>query len=120
MNPQSPVRLLLSSPLSFGPGKADLLQKIDELGSVQAAATAMEMSYMKAWKFVKALNTSFHEPLVVLHRGGKDQGGAELSKTGREILALYHEAVRAAEAAALPSIKRMKKLLAPDESNSPS
>ena len=52
MNPQSPVRLLLSAPLSFGPGKAELLEKIDELGSLQGAAAAMEMSYMKAWKFV--------------------------------------------------------------------
>ena len=118
MNPQSPVRLLLSAPLSFGPGKAELLEKIDELGSLQGAAAAMEMSYMKAWKFVKTLNSSYREPVVILHRGGKDQGGAELSKTGKEILALYHEAVSAAEKAALPSIKRMRKLLAPDESSS--
>lgn len=111
MHPESPIRLLLSGSLSFGPGKAELLEKIDETGSLQAAAAAMDMSYMKAWKIVKGLNERFKEPLVAMHRGGSRQGGAELTPSGREILALYQEAVGAAELATTPILARMKNLL---------
>ena len=118
MKSNRPIRLLLSSPLSFGPGKAELLEKIEETGSLQAAAASMEMSYMKAWKMIKALNLSFKEPLVTMQRGGKDQGGAILTPAGAEILALYRDAVRVAEQAAAPILKRMNRLLAADKPQS--
>jgi molybdate transport system regulatory protein len=113
-----PIRLLLSGDLSFGPGKAELLGKIRELGSVQEAAAAMEMSYMKAWKIVKGLNLRFREPLVTMQRGGKDQGGAHLTPAGEKLLALYQEAVSAAEKASAPSLGKMRGMLAGDETNS--
>ncbi|MFT3990811.1 MAG: LysR family transcriptional regulator [Luteolibacter sp.] len=115
---ESPIRLLLSGSLSFGPGKAELLERIKQSGSLQAAAAAMDMSYMKAWKMVKGLNQRFSEPLVVMHRGGNTQGGADLTELGGEILALYHEAVKAAETATFPVLDQMRKKLAADESNS--
>lgn len=118
MPEDSPIRLLLSGDLSFGPGKAELLEKIRELGSVQEAAAAMEMSYMKAWKLVKGLNERFREPLVAMQRGGKEQGGATLTAAGEKVLALYHEAVKAAEKASAAPLKKMRALLAGDESNS--
>ncbi len=114
----SPIRLLLSSPLSFGPGKAELLERIAGTGSLQAAAASMEMSYMKAWKMVKALNNSFTDPLVTMQRGGKNQGGAELTAAGREILSLYQEAVAAADQAVAPILGRMSALLAADKPDS--
>lgn len=116
--PRSPIRLLLADPLSFGPGKAELLEHIARTGSLQAAANAMDMSYMKAWKMVKGLNSMFAEPLVILHRGGKAQGGTEITDNGHRILALYHEAVRSAENAVAPVLDRMKALLPPDETDS--
>lgn len=118
MPDDSPIRLLLSGELSFGPGKAELLEKIDALGSLQAAAAEMEMSYMKAWKMVKGLNERFRKPLVSLQRGGKEQGGAALTDTGREVLALYRDAVAAAEKASKPALRKMRKLLAGDETKS--
>lgn len=114
----SPIRLLLSSPLSFGPGKAELLEKIGHTGSLQAAAASMEMSYMKAWKMVKGLNTAFTEPLVIMQRGGKEQGGAELTENGRHVLLLYHKAVAAAEKAVSPVLGDMNALLAPHDPDS--
>jgi molybdate transport system regulatory protein len=79
----------------------------------------MEMSYMKAWKMAKGLNERFRKPLVSLQRGGKEQGGAALTETGHEVLALYREAVKVAEKASKPVLRRMRKLLASDETNSP-
>lgn len=117
MPEDSPIRLLLSGDLSFGPGKAELLEKIDAFGSLQAAAAEMGMSYMKAWKMVKGLNGRFHEPLVSLQRGGKEQGGAALTASGRKVLALYHQAVDAAEKASAPTLRKMRKLLADRDTN---
>ncbi len=116
MPAERPIRLLLSGSLAFGPGKAELLEKIELTGSVQAAASAMEMSYMKAWKIVKNLNQRFADPLVFLQRGGNTQGGATLTPAGREILALYHEAVTTAEVATHEVLEKMRLKLAPDES----
>ncbi len=115
MSGESSIRLLLSGELSFGPGKAELLEKIGTTGSVQAAAAEMGMSYMKAWKIVKGLNERFREPLVALHRGGREKGGAELTDAGREVLALYREAVLAAAVASGPALAGMRRLLTGNE-----
>ena len=34
----------------FGPGVCELLERIRESGSIQAAAAGMALSYSKAWK----------------------------------------------------------------------
>jgi len=115
----SPIRLLLTDPLAFGPGKAELLEHISRTGSLQAAAAAMDMSYMKAWKMVKGLNAMFSAPAVSMQRGGKDQGGASLTPLGQELLALYHEAVATAEQALEPVLARMNGLLAGHDPDSP-
>ena len=36
----------------FGPGICELLEKIQQTGSIQAASKEMEMSYTKAWKIL--------------------------------------------------------------------
>lgn len=118
VNANRPIRLLLTTPIAFGPGKAELLEKIDETGSLQGAAAAMGMSYMKAWKMVKGLNSLFIDPLVSMRRGGKDQGGAALTDRGREIIAIYHEAVTTAEKAVAPMLAHMNALRISNDRNS--
>ncbi|MDH5452910.1 MAG: winged helix-turn-helix domain-containing protein [Paracoccaceae bacterium] len=75
----------------LGPGKADLLQYIDETGSISAAGKQMGMSYKRAWGLVEVLNSMFAKPLVSASRGGADHGGAALTDTGREVLALFRK-----------------------------
>lgn len=83
------VRILLGGASSLGPGKVALLEEIGRLGSISAAARAMEMSYRRAWLLVESMNTSFTQPLVVTATGGKKGGGAELTDFGREVLRRY-------------------------------
>ncbi|MBK1881372.1 LysR family transcriptional regulator [Luteolibacter pohnpeiensis] len=111
MNPDCPIRLIFSGDLSFGPGKAELLEKITELGSLNAAASSMDMSYMKAWKMIKSLNATFKEPLVELRRGGKAQGGAQLTATGEMVLSLYQQSVISAEKAVSTKLDQLKALM---------
>lgn len=94
---------------AFGPGKAQLLESLLETGSLNRSASAMKMSYVKALALVRAMNTHFSEPLVVLSRGGKDGGGTQITATGRKVLAEYHAMREASEAAAAPGWRRLQK-----------
>lgn len=77
----------------MGPGKADLLDAIDQCGSISSAAKQMNMSYKRAWDLVDIINKSFKEPLVLSSPGGKHGGGAKLTEFGRFILANYRNLV---------------------------
>lgn len=73
----------------LGPGKADLLDAIAHTGSIRAAAEELGMSYMRAWTLVRTMNAAFRSPLVEKERGGAEQGGAQLTPAGRDVLRLY-------------------------------
>lgn len=65
------IRLNLTPTLGLGPGKAELLDRIAETGSISAAAKAMDMSYRRAWLLLDELNTSFVQPVVENPRAAK-------------------------------------------------
>ncbi|MDN5849239.1 MAG: winged helix-turn-helix domain-containing protein [Nitrococcus sp.] len=83
------LRITLSESAYIGPGRADLLELIDQTGSISSAGKAMGMSYKRAWGLVQALNVGFGEPLVESTRGGAVQGGAVLTDAGRFVLRQY-------------------------------
>src|ERR1700750_2377136 len=95
-SPAIRVRILSGSAIAIGPGKAELLAAIAETGSISAAARRMRMSYRRAWLLVHTMNTCFTDPLVGAEKGGHAGGGARLTPTGEEVLALYHDTVRVA------------------------
>jgi len=67
----------------IGIGRIELLEKIDELGSMSQAAKSMGMSYKKAWKLIDELNAMYDEPLIVKVQGGKSGGGSVLTPKGQ-------------------------------------
>jgi molybdate transport system regulatory protein len=75
----------------LGEGRVELLQAIDQLGSIAKAAKSMEMSYLKAWKLVQSMNESSKKPLVIRITGGKGGGGTSLTEHGYKAIKLYHE-----------------------------
>lgn len=96
LHPEFFIRLFLGESAMLGPGKAALLEGIARTGSISAAGRELGMSYKRAWMLVEALNAMFREPLVESARGGARGGGASLTETGQQVLALY----RGIEAAA--------------------
>ena len=96
---------------AFGPGKAQLLESLLETGSLNRTASAMKMSYVKALALVRAMNENFREPLVALSRGGKQGGGTQVTDMGRKVLAEYQTMREASEAAVLPGLRRLKRLV---------
>lgn len=93
-NPKLSLRITFPGGMMFGPGKADLLENIDRLGSISAAGRAMGMSYKRAWMLVEALNQGFVAPLVESARGGTGGGGAQLTETGKAVLSHYRTLMR--------------------------
>ena len=94
---------------AFGPGKAQLLELLLETESLNRAASALKMSYIKALALVRSMNEHFREPLVEQVRGGKKGGGTKVTDAGKKVLADYQEMRAACEAAALPGWRRLKR-----------
>ena len=84
--PRLRLRLHFGPDAMFGPGRADLLQAIADLGSISAAGRRMGMSYRRAWSLVEAMNSGFKAPLVDSSRGGASGGGATLTEDGLAVL----------------------------------
>jgi molybdate transport system regulatory protein len=93
------LRVELGDGHRLGPGKVDLLERIDEHGSISAAGRSMQMSYRRAWLLVESLNATFREPVVVTQQGGAQGGGAVVTELGREIVRRYREIERHATTA---------------------
>jgi molybdate transport system regulatory protein len=94
----------------MGIGRIELLEHIQETGSINQAAKAMKMSYKRAWELVSSMNRQASSPLVDTQTGGSHGGGASVTPLGLAYLAHYralHERFQqflAAETAQLPKL----------------
>jgi len=77
--------------LLMGWGRATLLERIDQLGSISAAARSMKLAYRNAWLWVEAMNRLSETPLVEKATGGPHGGYARLTDEGRRIIKEYKE-----------------------------
>ncbi len=110
---QPRIRVTVGNEVPLGPGKAELLEWVEETGSITRAAHQMGMSYMRAWTLIRTMNKCFKEPLVIATKGGsKGGGGAILSETGRRALALYQDMNRKSLRAIQADWSRLQALLA--------
>jgi molybdate transport system regulatory protein len=66
-----------------------LIEAVDELGSITAAAKRLGLSYKGAWDIVQALNNLFDAPLIEAAPGGKAGGAARVTARGREVTAAF-------------------------------
>ncbi|HCC68773.1 MAG TPA: ModE family transcriptional regulator [Nitrospiraceae bacterium] len=73
----------------FGRGRRFLLQAIDKYGSINQAAKEINISYRKAWSYIKAMEERLGIKLVERHAGGKNGGGAKLTDEARGFLKKY-------------------------------
>ena len=101
-------RVLCGGKIALGPGRVELLELIGETGSLRSAAARMGMSYMRAWKIVKSLNSWFRPALVEVARGGKRGGGAELTRAGQEVVTLYRRMERESQLSVRRSWRKLK------------
>ena len=83
------LRLLTNEERIFGPGVAELLERVQEHHSLRSAAASMEMAYSKAWRIVRAAEEGMGCKLLSSSTGGRHGGGAVLTPEGERILNAY-------------------------------
>ena len=75
----------------FGPGVCELLERIRETGSIQAAAAGMEMSYTKAWRILNRAEREMGVQLITRMCGGKKGGSSTLTEAGARAVRDFRE-----------------------------
>ncbi len=83
------IQLYCGDEIAMGPGKADLLDAIDQEGSISGAGRAMGMSYRRTWLLVDVMNRCWAGPLVETIAGGSRDKGAHITPLGRIVLRHY-------------------------------
>ncbi|NIP36008.1 MAG: LysR family transcriptional regulator, partial [Thermoplasmata archaeon] len=73
----------------LGEGRAELLELVDEKGSLSEAAREMGMSYRYAWGMVRKVSEAAGGPVVESSRGGSQGGRTSLTPLGRELIATF-------------------------------
>lgn len=89
ITPSVRFRIDFGTRCCVGPGKIALLEAIHRSGSLSQAARDLGMSYRRAWQLASRLNASFHKTIVLLTRGGREGGGAQLTSVGRELISQH-------------------------------
>jgi len=74
----------------LGGDQIELLEKIDQLGSITKAAKAVGISYKTAWDTVNTINNLAEKPLVDRLIGGKGGGGTSLTAEGKRIVSQFN------------------------------
>ncbi len=77
--------------LLFGKGKTEILELIEQEGSIAKAAEKMGMNYKKAWTHIKILRENIADELVVAQKGGGDTGGTVLTPKAGELIKKYRQ-----------------------------
>jgi molybdate transport system regulatory protein len=100
------LRVLAPGGAAMGPGKAELVECVEQTGSISAAARAMGMSYRRAWQLVESLNGAFREPVIHTAIGGRRGGGASVTPFGRRLVARFRAMEQKASAAIAGDLRR--------------
>ena len=74
---------------AFGPGIAELLERVKEHRSLRAAAISMGMAYSKAWTIVRRCEQALGFRLLDSATGGVHGGGASVTEQAEALLAAY-------------------------------
>ena len=105
------LRVLGKGAPAIGPGKAELIERIGETGSISAAARAMGMSYRRAWQLVEALNRDFRQAVVTTAVGGTRGGGAQVTPFGRRVVAAFRAMEGRASSAIAADLRRFQRYI---------
>lgn len=70
----------------------ELLEAIEQVGSLNAAAKQLGVSYSHSWNELNRLNCQLDMPVMITQRGGKGGGVAKLTAEGKFLLRRYRAA----------------------------
>ena len=105
------MRIRRGNDIALGPGKVDLLEAIHEHGSISAAARHLGMSYRRAWLLDDQLNRCLEGPATVSSHGGSTGGSCLLTPVGLDVIRLYRDIEKTAQASCLTQISELTALM---------
>jgi molybdate transport system regulatory protein len=70
---------------------AMLLRRVNEEGSLSAAAKKVGLSYRAAWGRIKRLERMLGKPMVIMTTGGRGGGGSRLTEDGLRLLSEFRK-----------------------------
>jgi molybdate transport system regulatory protein len=73
----------------MGEGRMAMLEAIDRNGSIINAARETGIAYRRIRGALRDMEDAIGRPLVRVHRGGGDGGGAELTEAAHELMASF-------------------------------
>ena len=100
MRPKLRVWVVFPTGFKFGDGRAQLLEAIDELGSLQRAVARFDMSYRSAWGYLRELERAAGFAMLERTPGRGRASGMKLTARGRDFVARYRRFRRGLDAVA--------------------
>jgi len=97
---KSKVWLEAGGRMIFSDGRLELLEAVDELGSLARAARRLGMSYRAAWGLLKVTERALGVALLAVRIGGHHGGGAALTREARELVRRFRRVKRQVNCAA--------------------
>ena len=73
----------------LGPGVAELLELVEETGSMKEACGRMGMSYSKGWKITGRAEQELGYPLILRSHGGRTGGSCSVTQEGLSLIRRY-------------------------------
>ena len=88
---RSKVWLELEGRPFLGEGRVAMLRAIDRCGSIINAARTTGISYRRIRGALRDMEAAIGRPLVQIHRGGEEGGGALLTEAAYELLESFEK-----------------------------
>ena len=88
MTASTSVRIRMDDVKVFGPGIAELLERIDRCESIRTATMEMKIAYSKAWTMLRSCEAALGYPLIQRKVGG---AGSTLTPEGHSLLERYRQ-----------------------------
>lgn len=88
IHPQTKLRLVAGKAF-FGPGTQQLLELVEQTGSLQDACLSMKLSYSKGSRMIKDAERQLGFPISQRWAGGTGGGGSRLTEEGKRFLQSY-------------------------------
>lgn len=95
----------LNNEIVIGNGRLQLIETIDETGSIYKAAKHMNMSYRSAWGKIKAVEDKIGIPLFQKNTSGK-HGGTLLTPEAKKLLETYKGFMKESQSAIVQIFKK--------------
>ncbi len=87
--PKLKLWVVFDERVKFGDGRAQLLELIDELGSIKNAVASTGMSYRAAWGYLKELEKAAGFAFLERKPGSGPRSGAQLTTEAKAFLRHY-------------------------------